>query len=158
MANKPTTRKFNVSDIVTISSDFKDFASLDFAQPQIQVYSVMAINTDGTITLAGVWPDIPSKHIEGVPIECELARQVYYDTNHARPYVPDKIYPRENIYSRPPFMKTMARRFGNTPLWEAMQAEEFHFVHELQHWLIERCGYSRIYVNQFWGVRKPIEI
>ena len=68
---------FNVGDIVTISGDFKDFASLDFAQPQIQVYSVRAINTDGTITLSGVWPDIPVQYIVGVPIESELARQVY---------------------------------------------------------------------------------
>ena len=158
MNNEPTTQKFNVGDIVTISSDFKDFASLDFAQQQIQVYSVRAINTNGTITLSGVWPDIPAQYIVGVPIKSELARQVYYDANHARPSVPGKIYPREDIYSRPPFMETMARRFGNTPLWEAMQTEEFHFVHELQHWLIERCGYSRICINQFWGHRKPIEI
>ncbi|MBQ6200650.1 MAG: hypothetical protein IJK50_04340 [Prevotella sp.] len=77
-----TTFKFNVDDIVTIASDYTDFARLDIAQPQIQVYSVMSINADGTITLAGVLSDIPAKYVVGVPIESELAKQIYYDTNH----------------------------------------------------------------------------
>ena len=158
MTNKKSKTMFNVGDIVTISGDFKDFASLDFAQPQIQVYSVRAINTDGTITLSGVWPDIPVQYIVGVPIESELARQVYYDTNHARPYVPGKIYPREDIYSRPPFMVTMEERFHNTTLWEKIQAEEFQYVHELQNWLLDHYGFCRICINQFWGMRKPIVI
>ena len=158
MIDKTTKFKFAVGDIVTIISDFEDFAGLDFAQPQIKVYSVRAINTDDTVTLAGVWPDIPSKHIEGVPIGSELAQQVYYDTNHARPYVPGKVYPREDIYSRPPFMLTMAERFRNTPMWEKMQAQDFYYVHELQHWLIEHIGCSQICINQFWGMRKPLEI
>lgn len=158
MTNKTTTSKFNVDDIVTIAKDYKDSASLDFAQPQIHVYTVGAVNGDGTITLVGVWPNIPAKYIEGVPIESELAKQIYYDTNHARPYELGKVYLQEDVYSRPPFMTTMAEKFGNTPLWEKMQAEEFHFVHELQHWLVEHCGFSRIYVNQFFGNKKPITV
>ncbi len=63
-----TTRfKFNVNDIVTIASDYKEFAKLDIAQPQIQVYSVMSVNADGTITLAGVFSDIPANYVVGVP-------------------------------------------------------------------------------------------
>lgn len=158
MTNKPTPQKFDVGDIVTIAKDYKDSANLDFAQPQIQVYSVRVVNAGCTITLSGVWPDIPSKYIEGVLIESELARQIYYDTNHARPYVPGKTYPREDIYSRPPFMVTMAERFRNTPFGGKMQAEDFYYVHELQHWLIEHIGCSRICVNQFFGKRKPREI
>jgi len=155
MRNKKTTPKFNVDDIVTIAKDYKDSANLDFAQPQIHVYSVMAVNGDGTITLAGVWPNIPAKYIEGVPIESDLAKQIYYDTNHARPYEPGKVYQHENVYSRSPFMVTIAKRFSNTPMWEKMQAEEFYYIHEMQHWLIEHCGFSRIYVNQFWRMNKP---
>ena len=81
-----TTTKFNVDDIVTIARDYKEFANLDIAQPQIQVYSVMSVNADGTITLAGVFSDIPANYVVGVPIESELAKQIYYDTNHVRPY------------------------------------------------------------------------
>ena len=158
MKENKKNSKFDVGDIVTIAKDYKDSANLDFAQPQIQVYSVRAVNAGGTITLSGVWPDIPSKYIEGVLIESELVRQIYYDTNHARPYVPGKTYPREDIYSRPPFMVTMAERFRNTPFGRKMQAEDFYYVHELQHWLIEHIGCSRICVNQFFGKRKPREI
>lgn len=153
--NKST---FNVGDIVTIAKEYRDSANLDFAQPQILVYYVRTVNADGTITLAGVLNDIPAKYIEGVPIESELAKQIYYDTNHARPYEPGKVYQHEDVYSRPPFMITMTERFSNTPLWEKMQAEEFHYVHELQHWLIEHVGASRICVNQFFGMRKPVEV
>ena len=153
---KKTTTQFNVSDIVTISESYKEFANLDIAQPQIQVYHVMSVNADGTITLTGVFSDIPIEHIKAVTIESELAKQIYYDTNHARPYVPDRVFLQEDVYSRLPFMKTMEEWFDNTPLWDMMQAEEFHFVHELQHFLIEHCGYSRILVNQFWGIRKPV--
>ncbi len=158
MTNKNVTSKFNVNDIVTIAKDYKDSTNLDFAQPQILVYYVRTVNADGTITLAGVLNDIPAKYIEGVPIESELAKQIYYDTNHARPYEPGKVYHHEDVYSRPPFMITMAERLGNTSLWEKMQAEEFHYVHELQHWLIEHVGASRICVNQFFGMRKPVEV
>lgn len=154
MTSKNETFKFNVGDIVTISRDYEGISKLDIAQPQIQVYSVMAVNSNGTIKLAGVWPDIPIKYIEGVPIESELARQIYYDTNHARPYVPGKINPQEDVSLRQPFMNTMEERLGNTPLWEKMQVEEFHFVHELQHWLIDHMGASRIAINQFWSERK----
>ena len=157
MTNKTTTQ-FNVSDIVTIASDYKEFAKLDIAQPQIQVYSVMSVNADETLSLAGVFSDIPTEFIESVPIESELAKQIYYDTNHARPYEPGKVYQHEDAYSRQPFMITIAERLGNTLLWKKMQAEEFHYVHELQHWLIEHIGYSRICVNQFWGLRRPLEI
>ncbi|MBR5656234.1 MAG: hypothetical protein IKW98_06070 [Prevotella sp.] len=158
MEQKSTITKFNVGDIVTIAKDYKDSANLDFAQPQIHVYSVRTVNADGTITLAGVLNDIPAKYIEGVPIESELARQIYYDTNHARPYEPGKVYQHEDVCSRPPFIITMAERLGNTPLWEKMQAEEFHYVHELQHWLIEHMGASRICVNQFFGKRKTFKV
>jgi hypothetical protein len=158
MTNKTTTTKFNVSDIVTIASDYKEFAKLDIAQPQIQVYSVMSVNADETLSLAGVFSDIPTEFIESVPIESELAKQIYYNTNHARPYEIGKVYQHEDVYSRQPFMITMAERLGNTPLWKKMQAEEFHYVHELQHWLIEHIGYSRICINQFWGMRRPLEI
>ena len=153
-----TTTKFNVDDIVTIARDYKEFANLDIAQPQIHVYSVMSVKADGTITLTGVFSDIPAKYVVGVPIDSELAKQIYYDTNHARPYEIGKVYLHENVYSRPPFMDTMSERLHNTQLWMKMQAEEFHFVHELQHWLVEHYGYSRILVNQFWGIRKPLEI
>ena len=158
MTDKTKNSEFNVNDIVTIAKDFKNLANLDFAQPQIQVYYVMAINTDDTITLAGVWPNVPAKYIEGVPIESRLSRQIYYNTVHARPYLSGCVYLQEDIYSRPPFMTTMAERFGNTSLWIAMQAVKFHFVHELQHWFVEHDGYSRILVNQFWGMRKPLKI
>ena len=152
------TSKFNVDDIVTIARDYKEFANLDIAQPQIQVYSVMSVNADGTITLSGVFSDIPAKYVIGVPIESELAKQIYYDTNHARPYEIGKVHLQEDSYSRPPFTATMEERLRNTPIWKKMQAEEFHYVHELQNWLVEHIGYSRICVNQFWGMRRPIEI
>ena len=151
-----TTFKFNANDIVTIARDYAKFANLDIAQPQIQVYSVMSVNTDGTITLAGVFSDIPTKYVVGVPIESELAKQIYYDTNHARPYEIGKVYLQEDVYSRPPFMVTMSERLLNTQLWMKMQAGEFHFVHELQHWLVEHYGCSRICVNHFWGQKKPL--
>lgn len=158
MTHNKTTRKFNVGDIVTISNDYKEFATLDIDQPQIQVYSIWKINQDGTIHISGVWSDIPLQYIEGVPVESELAKQIYYDTNHARPYLPFYDFPKEDIYSRPPFMVTMEERLRNTPIWEKMQTEEFHYVHEIQHWLIEHYGYSRICINQFWGMRKPIYV
>ena len=158
MTNKTTMCKFNVGDIITIAKAYKDSMNLDFAQPQIHVYYVRKNNADGTITLAGVLNDIPAKYIEGVPIESELAKQIYYDTNHARPYEPGKVYQHEDVYSRPPFMITMAEILGNTSLWEDMQAEEFHYVHELQHWLIENMGASRICINQFFGRKKPVTV
>lgn len=150
MANK-TTPLFNVGDIVTISSDYEDFATLDIRLSQIQVYPVKSIDNDGTITLADVWADVPAQYIEGVPIHSELAKQIYFDTVHARPYVPAEVYLQEDIYSRPPFMVTMAERLRNTPLWEEIQSEDFQYVHELQHWLMEHVGYSRIRINHFWS-------
>ncbi len=149
---------YNVGDIVNIAKDYKDSANLNFAQPEIHVYSVMAVNADSTISLAGVWPDIPARYIEGVPIESELAKQIYYVTNHARSYEPGKVFLREDIYSRPPFLETMRERLRNTPLWGEMQAEKFHYVHELQHWLIEHIGTSKLRINQFGGMRKPFEV
>jgi hypothetical protein len=113
-----TTFKFNVNDIVTIARDYAAFAKLDIAQPQIQVYSVMSVNADGTITLAGVFSDIPANYVIGVPIESELAKQIYYDTNHARPYEIGKVHLQEDIYSRPPFTATMEERLRNTPIWK----------------------------------------
>ena len=158
MKENKKTSKFNVGDIVTIAKDYKDSANLDFAQPQIHVYYVRTVNADGTITLAGVLNNIPAKFTKGVPIESELVKQIYYDTNHARSYGPGKVYQHEDIYSRPSFMTTMAERLGNTPLWKKMQAEEFHYVHEMQHWLTEHMGCSRISVNQFFGRRKPVMV
>lgn len=152
MTHKTTTSQFNVGDIVTISSDYKESVTLDITLSRNQVYPVRAINNDGTITLANVWADVPAQYIEGVPIHSELAQQIYYDTVHARHYEIGKVYQQEDIYSRPPFMVTMAERLRNTPLWEEMQPEEFHCVHELHHWLIEHVGYSRIRVNQFWSM------
>ena len=158
MTKQTTNRKLDVGDIVTIAKDYKDSTNLYFAQPGIHVYSVMAVNADSTISLAGVWPDIPAKYIEGIPIESELAKQIYYVTNHAQPYEPGKVLQREDIYSRPPFLETMGERLRNTPLWEEMQAEEIRYVHELQHWLIEHIGSSKLCINQFWGMRKPFEL
>ena len=158
MTKKTTTSQFNVGDIVTISSDYEDFATLNITQSQIQVYPIKVINHDGTITLADIWADVPAQYIEGVPIQGELAKQIYYDTVHARPYLPGKVYLQEDIYSRPPFMVTVTERLRNTPLWEEMQNEEFHYVLEFQHWLIEHIGYSRIRINQFWGKRPLITI
>ena len=157
MTNKSKKTKFLVNDIVTIVADYKN-ANLNFAQPLISVYKVKAINKDGTITLSDIWQDIPVGYIEGIPIESELAKQIYYDTNHARFYEPSKMYQLEDIYSRPPFMVTMAEKYRNTSVWEDMQKEEFRFVHELQHWLVEHYGISRICVNQFWGMRKPLKL
>ena len=117
----------------------------------------MSVNADGTITLAGVFSDIPANYVVGVPIESELAKLIYYDTNQARPYEIGKVYLQEDVYSRPPFMVTMSERLHNTQLWMKIQAEEFHFVHELQHWLIKHIGCSRICVNHFWGMRKPLQ-
>ena len=151
-----TTTKFNVGDIVTISSDYENFATLDITLSQIQVYPVKTINNDGTITLADVWADVPAQYIEGVPIHSELGKQIYFDTVHARPYEPGKVYLEEDIYSRPPFIVTMAERLRNTPLWEEIKSEDFQYVHELQHWLKVHYGYSRICINQFFGMRKPI--
>lgn len=156
MTQKKSNLKFNVGDIVTISGEYKEFASLDINQPQIQVYYVMSINEDGTITLEGVWSDIPAKYIESVSIEGNLSMQIYYDTNHARAYEVGKVHLLEDIYSRPHFMVTMQERFLGTEMWAELQAEGFMFVHELQHWLVERYGYSRIRINQFWGMRKPV--
>ncbi len=157
MINKTTTSKFNVGDIVTIARDYKEFAQLDIAQPQIQVYSVMSVNADRTITLAGVFSDIPAEYVVGVPIEGELSMQIYYAPElQARHYVLGKVKQQEDIYSRPQFMTTLSERFHDTCLLEKMQAAEFHFVHELQHWLKVHYGYSRICINQFFGMRKPI--
>ena len=67
MKKETSNSKFNVGDIVTIAKDYAEYANLDIAQPLIQVYSVMSVNTDGTITLAGVFSDIPAKYVVGVP-------------------------------------------------------------------------------------------
>ena len=156
METKAKSFKFNVYDIVTISRDYKKKANLVISQPQFQVYEVMAVNPDDTISLEGVWPNIPQQYIEGVPIKSNLVQQIFYDTNHARHYEPGKIYEQDDIYSRPYFMKTMEERLRNTSLWEDLQAEDFFYVHELQHWLTKHYGYSWICINQFWGMRKPL--
>lgn len=158
MTNQTKASKFNAADIVTISTDYKNYATLDFAQPLINVYSVRAINNDGTIALVGVWPNIPVEYVKGVSVNSELVKQIYYNMNQTRLYVPGKVYQHEDIYSRPSFLTTMKERFSDTPMWEEMQKEEFHYVHEMQHWLIEHVGCSRICVNQFFGMRKPREI
>lgn len=155
--NNIQTVQFNVGDIVTIAKDFKDSANLEINQPQINVYTVSAVNADGTISLNGVWDEIPAKYIVGVPVDSELAKQIYYDTKlHARPYIPGKVFPNEDIYSRQPFMITMEKSLRNHPKWEEFQAQNFHFVHELQHWLIEQMSDDGIRINQFFGKRKPI--
>lgn len=59
METKAKSFKFNVYDIVTISRDYKKKANLVISQPQFQVYEVMAVNPDDTISLEGVWPNIP---------------------------------------------------------------------------------------------------
>lgn len=157
MKHKSATR-FIINDIVTISENYKEFENLEIAQPQILVYYVMSVNADGTITLTGVFPDIPNEYVVGVPIDSEFSKQIYYDTNHARHYEIGNVSLQEDIYFRPPFMTTISEILHDARLWEELQAEEFHYVHELQHWLEENYGYSRIRVNQFWGLRKPLEV
>lgn len=146
-----TNRKLDVGDIVTIAKDYKDSANLDFAQSQIHVYSVMAINADGTITLAGVWPDIPDKYIEGVPLYSELAKQIYYDkTFLGRRYEVGNVRNVENISARKPFMIIIEENMRSTPLWEAIKSGKFRFVHELQQWIEKNIAHDRIKINQFW--------
>ena len=147
---------FRVYDIVTISSNYMSTIRLDIAQPLIKVYSIMSINADGTITLEGVWPNIPAQYIEGVPIKSELSNQIYYDTIHALPYEIGKVHIQEDVYNRPPFYITIKERFANTQIWNKLQSVKFHYIHELQHWFVDNLGYSRISINHCWGMKKPL--
>lgn len=157
--NNNKTSEIKVGDIVTIAKDYKDSANFDINQPQINVYTVNSVNANNTISLDGVWAEIPAKYIEGVPLNSKLTKQIYYDTKlHARPYEPGKVYQNENIYSRQPFMVTMEKSLVSTPIWEDMQTHKFHYVHEMQHWLIEHYSDNGICINQFFGMRKPVNL
>lgn len=151
MTNDKTSFKFQKGDIVTISPDYRSSVKAYLFQPDFKVYEVMNINDDGTIKLMGVLTDIPAKYVEGVPLDSELTQQLYYDNIFlCRSYEVGNVRNIEDISARQPLMTTIEKSMRDTPLWEAIQSGEFHFIHELQHWIEKNVGHHRIKINQFW--------
>lgn len=151
MANDKTTFKFQKGDIVTITPDYRSSVKTFLSQPDFKVYEVMNINDDGTLKLDGVLTDIPVQYVEGVPLNSELTQQLYYDNIYmGRAYEVGNVCNVEDISARQPLMTTINENMRNTPMWEAIQSDEFYFVHELQHWIEKNVAHHRIRINQFW--------
>lgn len=151
MTSDKTHFKFQERDIVTISPEYRSSLNAYLSQPDFKVYEVMKINDDGTITLDGVLTDIPSRYVEGVPLDSELTQQLYYDNCLlSRHYEVGNVHNIEDVSARQPLMTTIENKMRNTPLWEAVQTGEFRFIHELQRWTEKHIGPNRIKINQFW--------
>lgn len=151
MTNNKTTFNFQEGDIVTITPDYRSSIKAFLSQPDFRVYEVMSINDDGTLKLDGVLTDIPFKYVEGVPLDSELTQQLYYDNIYmGRAYEVGNVRDFEDISARQPLMTTLNESLHNTSIWEAIQSGEFHYIHELQHWIEENVAHSRIRINQFW--------
>ena len=151
MTNDNTSFQFQEGDIVTISPDYRSSLKSYLTQPDFQVYEIMKINDDGTIKLDGVLTDIPAQYIEGVPLDCELTQQTYYDNIFlGRAYKVGNVHIVEDISARQPLMTTIEESMRKTPIWEAIHSGEFHFIHELQHWVEKNDGHGSIRINQFW--------
>lgn len=159
MANSNKTMQFKEGDIVTIAPDYRNKENLDDGQSVFSVFYIHSFNDDGTIQLAGVWPAVPAEYVEGVPIESKLAKQICYVPNlQVRHYEIGKVKSQEDIYSRPPFMTALKEDLRNSLEWDEMKSKDFHFVHELQHWLEELFGHSNVEINAFYGKRKPVQL
>jgi hypothetical protein len=134
---------FTKGDIVTYDVAYVEQAKLEMNQPNIQARCIQQINDDGTILLDGFFDAIPSKYILPIPIESEIANQVYYNEIKSP-------YTYHDVYSIPPFMESLSKH----PLFEQFQAANLQYVHEVQLWL-EKNNTHTLLINGFYGMRKP---
>lgn len=142
---KKYSTKFVKGDIVTYDIEYVKREKLDIDNPNIQVQIVREINDDGTILLGGFFEAIPSQYVLPIPIDSEIAKQVRYNEIKSP-------YHKEDIYSIPSFMDTLAKY----PIFEQLQAANLQYVHEVQHWL-EENDMRNLEINAFYGMRRPIQ-
>lgn len=148
---KNSSSNFIKGDIVTYDKAYAEREKLEITQPDIQARYIQEINDDGTILLDGFFKAIPSKYVVPIPIDNELTQQLYYDNIYlGRVYEVGNVYDVGDISARQPLMTTINESMRDTPIWEAIQSGEFHFIHELQHWVEKNIAHDRIRINQFW--------
>lgn len=137
---------FKEGDIVTFDTNYVKQAKLEIVIPDIHARVVQEICDDGSILLSDFWDAIPIEYVLPIPIDSEIAKQVYYSELRSP-------YKKCDVYSIPPFMETLSKY----PLFEQLQAANLHYVHEVQHWLEEHCMRT-LEVNVFYGMRHPIYV
>ena len=134
---------FTKGDIVTYDQTYVEQAKLEMNQPNIQARCIQKINDDGTILLDGFFDAIPSKYVLPIPIESEIAKQVYYNEIKSP-------YAHHDVYSIPPFMETLSTH----PDFKDLQDSNLKYVHEVQHWVEKHC-LRKLEINVFYGMVKP---
>ena len=137
---------FRKGDIVTFDINYVEQAKLEIIQPHIHARVVQEIYEDGLILLSGFWEAIPTEYVLPIPIDSEIAKQVYYSELR-------NPYKGCDVYSIPPFMDTLSE----LPIFESMQAANLQYVHEVQNWL-EKHSMRNLEINAFYGMRRPIHI
>ena len=137
---------FTKGDIVSYDVVYVEQAKLEMNQPNIQARCIREINDDGTILLDGFFDAIPSKYVLPIPLDSEIAKQVYYNEIKSP-------YTHHDVYSISPFMETLSK----LPFFEQLQAANLQYVHEVQRWL-EKHDVRTLQVNAFYGMRKPHQV
>ena len=143
---KISTLVFKEGDIVTFDIDYVKQAGLEIVIPHIHARVVQEICEDGSILLSDFWDAIPIEYVLPIPIDSEIAKQVYYSELR-------NPYKKCDVYSIPPFMETLSK----FPLFEQLQSANLQYVHEVQHWL-EKHSMRELEVYVFYGMRRPIYV
>ena len=94
----------------------------------------------------GIFTAIPLEYVLPIPIDCELAKQIWYNESNS-------LNNNEDIYSIAPFMETLSKH----PIYEQLKAANLQYVHEVQHWLADH-GMRKLVINVFYGIRPPVYV
>lgn len=137
---------FTKGDIVSYDVVYVEQAKLEMDQLNILARCIREINDDGTILLDGFFDAIPSKYVLPIPLDSEIAKQVYYNEVKSP-------YTHHDVYSIPPFMETLSK----LPLFKQLQDANLQYVHEVQHWIKEH-DMRTLEINVFYGMTKPHDI
>ena len=112
-------------------------------------FKIIELNDNGTIRLETIEEDVSSMHIEPILINGEDDVNLYYDSFVAAPGLDAKCTSKDETYYLDQF-KQMPTDEGGKNLYDLCMSQNFHFVHEVQHWLRETHLWDGLYVNHRW--------
>ncbi len=123
---------FEESDFVSVKENLTNQKDKDesIKALSVGVYKIATIK-GGKATLAGVGGDVQLEFLEAVPIDGVHDRNIYYDPNVAEsdgsvPHSPDIYY----MHSFESMYDNDGKSYS-----DIVKERNYHFVHEIQHWL-----------------------
>lgn len=139
--------QFVAGDIVRIKDTQRKYYT-SFYKKEV-TFKITKLNGNGTICLETVEEDVPSTHIEPIPINGKDDINIYYDPSVAAPGLDSNCANKDETYYLDQF-KQMPTDDDDQTLYDLCMNQKFHFVHEVQHWLRETHEWDRLYVNHRW--------